>query len=62
MKKKIAAAERLAGVARNVYRFGGTKIGSDDMTRVHGTDERLAVYAYADLVRFFIQLLRNSAL
>lgn len=50
------------GVARNVYRFGGTKIGSDDMSRVHGTDERLAVEAYADLVRFFIQLLRNSAL
>jgi carboxypeptidase PM20D1 len=50
------------GVSRNVYRFGGTKVGADDMSRVHGTDERMGVDAYADLVRFFIQLIRNSAL
>jgi carboxypeptidase PM20D1 len=50
------------GVADNVYRFGGTKVGRDDMSRVHGTDERIGVDAYADLVRFFVQLLRNAAM
>jgi carboxypeptidase PM20D1 len=51
-----------AGVANNVFRFGGTRIGPDDMGRVHGTDERIGVDAYADLVRFFIQYLNNTAL
>jgi len=51
-----------AGVARNVFRFGGTRIGPDDMNRIHGTDERVGVDAYADLVRFFIQFVRNAAL
>jgi carboxypeptidase PM20D1 len=51
-----------AGVARNVLRFGGTLVGADDMGRVHGTDERVGVDAYADLVRFFIQYVRNTAL
>jgi len=50
------------GVSQNVYRFGGTKLGSDDMGRVHGTDERIGVDAYANLVRFFIQLYRNTAM
>ena len=51
-----------AGVAGNVLRFSGTLVGDDDMGRVHGTDERVAVDAYADLVRFFIQYLRNTSL
>jgi len=50
------------GVAHNVYRFSGTLVGDDDMGRIHGTDERVAVDAYADLVRFFIQYVRNTAL
>jgi len=51
-----------AGVARNVYRFSGTLVGADDLGRIHGTDERVAVEAYADLVRFFIRYLQNTAL
>ena len=51
-----------AGVAGNVFRFSGALVGADDMGRVHGTDERIAVDAYADLVRFFIQYVHNTAL
>jgi carboxypeptidase PM20D1 len=51
-----------AGIAQNVLRFGGTRMGPDDMNRIHGTDERVGVEAYADLVRFFVQYIRNSAL
>ena len=51
-----------AGVARNVFRFGGMRVTAADLGRVHGTDERIGVNAYADLVRFFIRLVRNSAL
>jgi carboxypeptidase PM20D1 len=51
-----------ADVARNVYRFSGTLIGADDMGRVHGANERVAVDAYADLVRFFIRYVQNTSL
>jgi carboxypeptidase PM20D1 len=46
----------------DVLRFVGAGIGKDDLRRVHGTDERVGVQAYADAVRIYIQLLRNAAL
>jgi len=51
-----------AGIAKNVWRFSGARIEADDLGRVHGTDERIGVDAYADLVRFFIQYLNNTAI
>jgi carboxypeptidase PM20D1 len=49
-------------VARNVYRFSGAVVSENDMGRVHGTDERIAVDAYADLVRFFIRYVQNTSM
>ena len=46
----------------NVLRFVGAPIGPDDVRRVHGTDERVGVQAYANSVRIYIQLLKNTAL
>jgi carboxypeptidase PM20D1 len=46
----------------NVLRFVGAPIGPDDVRRVHGTDERVGVQAYANSVRIYIQLLKNAAL
>jgi carboxypeptidase PM20D1 len=46
----------------NVYRAEVATIGPDDLTRTHGTDERLAIPDYARAIAFFVQLLRNSAL
>ena len=46
----------------NVLRFVGAAIGPDDLRRVHGTDERVGVQAYANAVRLYLQLLRNAAL
>src|SRR5436309_5288454 len=46
----------------NVLRFIGAAVRKDDLRRVHGTDERVGVQAYADAVRFYLQLLRNAAL
>ncbi len=51
-----------AGLTPNVLRFVGAAIGKDDLRRVHGTDERVGVQAYADAVRFYIQFLKNAAL
>ena len=51
-----------ARLTPNVLRFVGATIGKDDLHRVHGTDERVGVRAYADAVRIYIQLLKNAAL
>src|SRR2546425_8017222 len=51
-----------ARLTPNVLRFTGAVIGKDDVRRVHGTDERVGVGAYADAVRIYIQFLKNAAL
>ncbi len=51
-----------ARLTPNVLRFVGAAIGKDDLRRVHGTDERVGVQAYAVAVRFYIQVLKNAAL
>ena len=51
-----------ARLTPNVLRFVGAAIGKDDLRRVHGTDERVGVQAYAVAVRMYLQLLKNAAL
>ena len=31
-----------------------------DLKRIHGTDERISVENYGEIVRFYVQLLRNT--
>ena len=54
-------ARHFAPLTPNVYRFAPTRLTLDDLKRVHGTNERLSVASYAELVRFYAQLLRNAA-
>lgn len=48
-------------LSSNVYRFVPMRLGEGDMSRFHGTNERVAVDNYADAVRFYAQLVRNTA-
>jgi carboxypeptidase PM20D1 len=48
-------------LTRNVYRFLPIRLKAEDFGRLHGTDERLGVKNYAEVVRFYAQLLRNAA-
>jgi carboxypeptidase PM20D1 len=43
------------------YRFVPMRLGPADLARIHGTDERLGVANFAEIVRFYAQLLRNGA-
>lgn len=45
-----------------IYRVGVHRLGPDDVKRVHGTDERISVENYGEVVRFYIQLLQNAAM
>jgi carboxypeptidase PM20D1 len=48
-------------LTRNVYRFVPARVRENDLARIHGTNERIAVENYGEAVRFYAQLLRNGA-
>ena len=43
------------------YRFRPLRLTPADLSRIHGTNERIALDSYAALIKFHVQLLRNSA-
>jgi carboxypeptidase PM20D1 len=54
-------AAHYAAISPNVYRFLPVRWGAEDQKRFHGTNERISVEGYADAVRFYIQLISNTA-
>ncbi|WP_163870236.1 M20 family peptidase [Myxococcus eversor] len=59
----VAATDsrHFVGLSDNVYRFFPVLLQREDLARIHGKDERIAVTAYAQAVRFYAQYLRNAA-
>ncbi|MES1210939.1 MAG: peptidase dimerization domain-containing protein, partial [Acidobacteriota bacterium] len=47
-------------LTRTVYRFLGISMEKEDLDRVHGTDGRVGIEAYAGAVRFFVRLLLKT--
>ena len=52
-------SKHLAELSENVYRFTGVKLGSGDLDRLHGINERISIKEYARLIRIYYHLLRN---
>jgi len=50
-----------AHLADQVFRFRPSRLNLDDLGRIHGNDERIAIANYGEYIRFYIQLMRNSA-
>lgn len=48
-------------VSENVYRFSPVHALPEDLPRFHGTDERIAVKNYAQLIAFYHRLLGNAS-
>ncbi len=53
-------SRHLQGLADGVYRFSPVRATSADLTRFHGTDERISVANYAGLIAFYERLIRDS--
>ncbi|WP_315702163.1 MULTISPECIES: M20 family peptidase [unclassified Bradyrhizobium] len=49
------------GVADNIFRFSPLRATNQDLKRFHGTNERLSIDGYADMIRFYRRLLEASA-
>jgi carboxypeptidase PM20D1 len=47
-------------LSRNIFRFMPIRVKSEDLARIHGTDERIGIENYGEMVRFYAQLLRNG--
>jgi carboxypeptidase PM20D1 len=48
------------GIADDVYKFSPVRANSTDLTRFHGTNERISIANYVELIQFYHQLLRNA--
>lgn len=60
----VAATDARAyvGLTSNVYRFLPVKLDRERLAGIHGNDERISISAYGDVIRFYIQLITNTAL
>lgn len=49
------------GVTDKIFRFSPVRANGEDLKRFHGTNERLSIEGYADMIRFYRRLLENAA-
>jgi carboxypeptidase PM20D1 len=48
-------------ITDRIFRFSPVRANSEDLKRFHGTNERLSVDGYADMIRFYRRLIENAA-
>lgn len=48
-------------LSRNVYRFTPYQLDEEDLKRPHGTNERISIDTYKEMIRFYATLLKNAA-
>ena len=53
-------ARHYTGLSDNIYRFLPTQIVKDDLSRIHGIDERILKENYEQIIRIYYQLILNS--
>ena len=49
------------GVTDKIFRFSPVRATGEDLKRFHGTNERLSIEGYADMIRFYRRLMENAA-
>jgi carboxypeptidase PM20D1 len=49
------------GITDKIFRFSPVRATGEDLKRFHGTNERLSIEGYADMIRFYRRLLENAA-
>lgn len=48
-------------ITENIFRFIPFRLDNEGLTLLHGVNERIGVENYLEIIRFFIQQIRNSA-
>ena len=57
----VSDARHYAGLCPDVFRFVPLRVTTQDMQRIHGTNERIAIGDYQTVIRFYHELLRDAA-
>ena len=59
----VAATDsrHMGRLTRDVYRFVPVRASTSDLSRFHGTDERISIGNYADMIRFYQRLISSAA-
>ncbi|MCP4376604.1 MAG: M20/M25/M40 family metallo-hydrolase [bacterium] len=47
-------------IAKNSFRFIPMRLEKADLKRIHGKDERISIENYTEIIRFYVQLLKNT--
>ncbi len=53
-------ARNYIGISTNIYRFSPFTLTKEDLPRIHGIDERIAIEDYKKSIAFYYQLIKNS--
>ena len=48
-------------ISENNYRFIPMRFGPEDLSRVHGTNERILIDNYVEIIQFYRRLMQNAA-
>ena len=54
-------SKHYAPIADNNYRFLPSRLRSEDLNRIHGDNDRISIANYDEIIRFYVQLLLNTA-
>jgi carboxypeptidase PM20D1 len=54
-------SRHMVRLADNVYRFSPVRARAQDLARFHGTDERISIANYAELINFYRTLITHAA-
>jgi carboxypeptidase PM20D1 len=47
-------------ICDDIFRFFPMQLTSGDLSRIHGTNERIGITNYGKIIKFYIQIIRNS--
>ena len=54
-------ARHYSELTSNIYRFFPLRANQDDLDRVHGTNERILISNYKEIIQFYARFILNSA-
>ena len=47
-------------ISKDIYRFMPIELSPDDLSMIHGYNEKISVESYLNMIQFYIQLIKNS--
>jgi len=59
MANSASDASRYAGLSANTLRFLPQRFTSEELVLLHGTNERISIDNYGEMISFYIQLIKN---